>query len=169
MPVDSSPAVAPPLIGAFDGRVAFAQLVRQSLAYAGAIGARELVLADPDFADWPLGERAVEADLQAWSASGRSCVLLARRFDDVLARQHRFVAWRRQWSHIVQAWAAPQISVELFPSACILPGWGWHRLDVAHVRGVAFTEADRLLAMRELLADVQANAASAFPATVLGL
>jgi hypothetical protein len=161
--------LASPVLGAFDGRVAFAQLVRQTLAHAAATGAREMVLCDPDFADWPLGERAVEAHLQDWSASGRQCILLARKFDVVSATHHRFVAWRRQWSHIVQAWAAPQIGIELFPSACVMPGWGWHRLDVAHVRGVAFEDADRLRALRELLADVQANSASAFPATILGL
>ena len=81
--------------GRFEGRQAFAQLVRDALACAAREGWREIILSDPGFADWPLGERAVAQSLQAWSAGGRRCVLLARRYDEVPRRHARFVTGAR--------------------------------------------------------------------------
>ena len=59
-------------------------------------------LSDPDFADWPLGERAVAESLQAWAASGRSLRLVATHFEGFQRSHARFVTWRRLWDHIVQ-------------------------------------------------------------------
>src|SRR4051812_41024131 len=89
--------------GRFEGREAFQALIRQALATAAAQGWRELILSDPDFVDWPLGERAVTESLQAWSASGRRCILLARRWDDTRRMHARFVRWRQTWTHIIEA------------------------------------------------------------------
>jgi len=81
--------------GAFDGRRAFHDHLQAALGAAARLNWREIVLSDADFVDWPLGERATVEALQAWSAAGRSMVLLAQRFD-VFAREHaRFVHWRR--------------------------------------------------------------------------
>ena len=64
---DVSPAPGPLPEGRLQGRRLFADLVRQSLATAAAEGWQHLVLCDTDFSDWPLGERAVVASLQAWA------------------------------------------------------------------------------------------------------
>ena len=96
-------AAAPLPAGRFAGRVDFQQLVRDALARAAQEGWRELILCDPDFADWPLGERAVAESLAAWSATGRRCTLMACRFDDLAVRHARFVSWRRTWTHIIEA------------------------------------------------------------------
>ena len=93
--------------GPFPGAMAFQQLVRDALACAAREGWREIILCDPDFGDWPLGERAVAQSLQAWSATGRRCTLLARRYDEVVRRHARFVTWRTTWSHIVEAQGLP--------------------------------------------------------------
>ena len=89
--------------GAFDGRLAFQDHLRGAMAEAASQNWREIVFSDPDFADWPLGERASIEALQAWAASGRSLVMLARHFK-VFERDHaRFVRWRQTWSHIIDA------------------------------------------------------------------
>ena len=111
------------------GAIAFQQLVRDALACAAREGWREIILCDPDFGDWPLGERAVAQSLQAWSAAGRRCTLLARRYDEVVRRHARFVNWRTTWSHIVEARACASADPLELPSAIWSPGWVMQRLD----------------------------------------
>ncbi|MGZ5181258.1 MAG: hypothetical protein ACXWC2_12310 [Ramlibacter sp.] len=153
--------------GRFDGRTAFAQLVRDALACAAAEGWRELILSDPSFADWPLGERAVADSLQAWSRGGRRCVLLAWRYDEVRRLHPRFVSWRQTWSHIVEARGCP--SADEVPSAIWSPGWVMQRLDPDRCTGVAGAEPERRVALRELLDECLQKSSPAFPATTLGL
>jgi hypothetical protein len=155
--------------GRFEGREAFGQLVRDALACAAREGWREIILCDASFADWPLGERAVAESLQAWSKSGRRCVLLARRYDDVLRQHARFVAWRRTWSHIVEARGCPSADPLELPSAIWSPQWVTRRLDVEHSTGVSGSEPERRVALRELLDEWLQKSSPAFPATTLGL
>ena len=157
------------LQGRLEGRESFAAQVRQALACAAREGWREIVLSDASFADWPLGERAVAESLQAWSASGRRCVLLARRYDEVVPRHARFVAWRRTWSHIVEARGCPAADALEIPSAIWSPHWVLHRLDPERSTGWAGREPDRRLALRELLDEWLQKSSPAFPATTLGL
>ena len=74
--------------GPFIGRESFRQLLRQSFAVAAERGWHELLICDPDFADWPLGEPQVAQALHAWAqkTTGR-CIILARSYDAV-PRQH---------------------------------------------------------------------------------
>lgn len=155
--------------GRFEGREAFAQMVRDALACAAAEGWRELVLCDAGFADWPLGERAVAESLQAWSASGRRCILLARRYDDVPRLHPRFVAWRQTWSHIVEARGCPAADPLELPSAIWSPAWVMRRLDVERSHGVAGVEPERRVAIRELIDAWLQKSSPAFSATTLGL
>ncbi|MDM0013017.1 hypothetical protein QTH87_11295 [Variovorax sp. J22P168] len=170
MPNDEVPAPEPALPeGLFEGRLAFHAHLQTALDAAARLNWREIVLADPDFLDWPLGERAVVDALQAWSASGRSLVLLAQRFD-VFAREHaRFVNWRRMWSHIVDARACNGPGLPPVPSAIWTPGWSVHRIDPAHGRGVSSSAADARRALRERIDECLRHARPAFPATTLGL
>ena len=71
MPDDAIPPLAE---GRFDGRDDFGVIVRHALSAAAQQGWKEIVFSDPDFADWPLGERAVAQSLQDWSASGLSLI-----------------------------------------------------------------------------------------------
>ncbi|WP_332816395.1 hypothetical protein [Ramlibacter sp.] len=155
--------------GRFEGRQAFAQLVRDALACAAREGWREVVLADPSFADWPLGERAVAESLHAWSAGGRRCVLLARRYDELPRRHARFVSWRQAWSHIVEARACPSADELEVPSLVWSPGWVMQRMDPQRCIGVSGSEPARRLALRELLGEWLQKSSPAFPATTLGL
>ena len=155
--------------GRFTGRDDFRQLVRDALACAAREGWREIVLSDAGFGDWPLGERAVAQALQDWSASGRRCILLARRYDEVLSRHARFVTWRKTWSHIIDARACPSADPMDLPSAIWSPGWVMQRLDPERCNGFSGAEPERRVALRENLDEWLARSSPSFPATTLGL
>ena len=155
--------------GRFEGRNAFAQLVRDALAAAAREGWREIILSDASFADWPLCERAVAESLQAWSQGGRRCVLLARRYDEVVRLHARFVGWRQAWSHIVEARGCPSADALELPSAIWSPRWVMRRLDPERCTGLSGSEAERRVALRELLDEWLQKSSPAFPATTLGL
>lgn len=155
--------------GRFEGRSAFQQLVRDALARAAQEGWRELILSDASFEDWPLGERAVAESLQAWSTSGRRMTLLAKRYDEVVRHQARFVRWRKTWSHIIDARACPTADALDLPSAIWSPGWVMERRDIQHCNGYSGSEPERRLALRETLQEWLQKSSPSFPATTLGL
>jgi hypothetical protein len=155
--------------GRFAGRQGFQQLVRDALASAAREGWREIILADATFEDWPLGERAVVQSLQDWSASGRRCTLLARRWDEVMRMHARFVTWRRTWSHIIEARACHSADPLELPSAIWSPVWVMQRLDIKHCAGVSGSEPERRVAMQESLREWLARSSPSFPAHTLGL
>lgn len=155
--------------GRFAGREAFAKLVRDAVATAAREGWRELVFVDAGFEDWPLHERAVCESLQAWSKSGRSFLMVARNYDRVLRDKHRFVSWRRTWSHIIECRQCRQIDAPDFPGLIWSPHWALRRLDPVHVTGVCGGESDRRTQVRELIDELLSNSSAGFPATQLGL
>jgi hypothetical protein len=155
--------------GRFEGRADFRRLVRDALACAARDGWREIILADADFADWPLGERAVAESLQAWARTGRRMVLLAQRYDDVVRMHARFVHWRGMWAHVVTATACPGVDPLEIPSALWSPAWVMERRDLERSTGYCGSEPDRRIAVRETLNEWLLRATPAFPATTLGL
>ncbi len=165
---DATPS-EPLASGRFEGRTAFQQLVRDALAAAAREGWREIILSDPDFADWPLGERATADALNAWSASGRRCILLARRWDEVVRRQARFVRWRGTWAHIIDARACRAADPLALPSAIWSPGWVMQRLDLDRCNGFAGSEPERRLMLREDLQEWLRQSSPSFPSNTLGL
>ncbi|WP_345535666.1 hypothetical protein [Variovorax defluvii] len=155
--------------GAFDGPRAFEAHVRDVLAAAARENWREIVLSDADFADWPLGERAMAEALQAWSGAGRSFTMLAHNFG-VFERTHaRFVHWRRMWSHIVDCRACDGSGLPQVPSGIWTPNWFLSRIDMQRVRGVCSREPEGRRALRERIEECLRHARPAFPATTLGL
>lgn len=155
--------------GRFQGRKAFQQLVRDALACAAREGWREIILSDADFADWPLGERAVAESLAEWSALGRRATLLARRYDEVVRRHARFVTWRRTWAHIIEARSCASADALELPSAIWSPGWVMQRLDPQWCTGFSGHEPERRLLLRENLQEWLKQSSPGFPATTLGL
>lgn len=155
--------------GRFEGREDFRQLVREAFATAAREGWREIVLSDASFMDWPLGERAVVDSLNAWSKTGRTCVLLAKRYDDVVRMHPRFVTWRGTWSHIITAVACSSADALELPSAIWSPAWVLERRDVERSNGYCGREPERRVALRESLNEWLLRATPAFPATTLGL
>ena len=143
--------------------------MRDTLALAARDGWREMILCDASFDDWPLGERAVVESLNAWSASGRSCTLLARSYASVGRSHARFVVWRRTWSHIIEARGCAFADPLDLPSAIWSPHWAVHRLDPERSVGMSGPEPERRLLLRERLDEWLSKSAPAFPATTLGL
>jgi hypothetical protein len=163
----SVPASLP--TGSWDGRVAFADLVRSAFEQAANEGWRLIILSDPDFADWPLGERRVVDALQAWASRGRQLHLLARDFRNLREKAPRLVQWRVKWDHLVQARSCQGALGDALPSALWSPGWTLERLDTVHCRGVATEEARRRVELRERLDGYWERGSPAFPASTLGL
>ena len=164
-----SPAGAGLPAGPFSGPETFRDLVRRALATASERGWRELILCDADFADWPLGERAVADSLAAWSKSGRRCILFARSWDEAVRRHARFVNWRRTWAHIIDARACRSADPLEFPSAIWTPEWVMERRDPIQSRGWMGSEPDRRLTLREKINEWLAKSAPGFPSQQTGL
>lgn len=164
-------AATPPALleGRFSGRVEFSDLIRQAFTVAAVQGWREIILCDPNFEDWPLGERIVEQALNDWSRTGRKLTMLAGTYDKVLRRHTRFVTWRRTWAHIVDCRASATASADDLPSALWAPSWGFERLDRERCRGVAGSEPARRVALRERLNERLLKSSPAFPVSTLGL
>jgi len=156
-------------VGRLQGRQAFVDLVRQALACAARERWEHIVLSDPDFADWPLGERAVVDSLQAWAGRGRHIRFLARDFARLREAHPRLVQWRTTWSHLVEAHACREMSGGDVPSAIWSPAWTMERLDIDRCTLVASVEPERRLQLHERLQACWQQGSPSFPATTLGL
>lgn len=153
----------------FSGRSEFQDLIRAAFARAAQEEWQEIVVSDGDFADWPLGERAVIESLQAWSRSGRKFTMLARSYDELIRRHARMVTWRRTWSHIVECWSCPRAEPTDFPSAIWTPSWALIRLDVDHGAGLHTQDPGRRTQLRESLLEWARRSTPGFASSTLGL
>jgi len=168
--VSGKPDVPPGLpSGRFEGHAAFQQLVRDALLCAAHEGWREIIVCDPTFEDWPLGERAVVDALQKWAGPGRKWTMLAGSFDEITRRHARFVQWRRTWSHLIDCRSVRSADPQFLPSCLIGPGWVMRRLEIEHCTGISGGEPRRRIDMQEMLGEWLRKSSPSFPATVLGL
>ena len=161
---------APSTTGLITSRSEFHDALRLGFAEAAARGSPQLWLCDSDFADWPLGERAVIEQLTQWAVSSRKLLLVARTFDEVARRHARWVEWRRQWSHIVSCRANNELEALDMPTVLLAHGTLTVRLsDPIHHRGrVSRDKADEVRC-KELVDAVLQRSEEAFPATTTGL
>ncbi len=151
-------------------RAEFLDAVRNAFTLAEQAGAREILLVDPDFADWPLNERAVIDSLSRWIDSSRVVVVLAHSFDELARRQLRFVEWRRQWAHVVQCRNDPDLEAEQIPTLLLVPGQTCIRLlDRIRQRGTVSNRPVDLTECRETVDALLQRTVEAFPVTTLGL
>ena len=153
----------------FTGAAAFQTAVRDFLRRAAQQGWKKLILSDPDFADWPLGEAATLQVMSEWAGPGRSLVLLAGDYDPIRRRHARFVHWRRQWSHIIDCRQSAVAEAQATPSAILSDGALLHRFDVGFCTGLTSTDPMRRVRLRQELDEWIASSAPAFPASTLGL
>ena len=169
MPNDEAMSAEGLPAGPFSGPEAFAQRIRDAIEAAAREGWREWTWSDPDFVDWPLGERVVAEAMQKWSSAGRRLTLLAERYD-VFERHHaRFVHWRRMWGHIIDARVCRGAGLPDVPSAIWTPTWALRRLDMERCRGSSGTDPMGRRALRESLDECLRNSREGFPITTLGL
>ncbi|MBI2751528.1 MAG: hypothetical protein HYX43_19895 [Burkholderiales bacterium] len=158
-----------PPAGTFFGPTEFAQVVREALACAAREGWPSMVWSDPNFADWPLGERAVVETLNAWAGGGRHLVILAHNFDSVVRLHPRFVTWRQTWDHVIECRVCRNLDATEVPSALWSPHWAMRRLDLVRSTGVAGLEPQRRVMLKEELDECRRQGAPGFPASTLGL
>ena len=151
-------------------RSEFHDALREAFAQAADQGCREIFISDTDFADWPLGERAVIESLTRWAYAHRKLTVLAQSFDEFQRRHPRWVQWRRQWAHVVECRTPGDADAGRVPGMFLAPGLVTLRvLDPEHYRvSVSFDEADAILAREQLDALLQ-RSEEAFPVTTLGL
>lgn len=151
-------------------RAEFEAAIRAAFAHAGEADAREILIVDPDFADWPLNERALIDSLAGWVDSRRSLTVLAHSFDEVARRQFRFVEWRRQWAHVVRCRSDPELEAAQVPSLLLVPGVTCVRLlDRVRHRGTVSSRPADLADARETIDALLQRSVEAFPVTTLGL
>jgi len=146
------------------------QAVRDALGMAAAQGCRELWLCDGDYADWPLGEKAVIESLSAWAYAHRRLTVLARSFDELPRRHARWVEWRRQWAHVVDCRLLNEEDAAAAPWLLLAPGVVAVRVfDPVHYRGSLSEDPADALRCRELVDALSQRSTDSFPATTLGL
>jgi hypothetical protein len=150
-------------------RSEFIDLLRETLMQALKSGAREIVLADVDFRDWPLNEPAVVDALTLWTRPHHRLHLLALRFDDVAQRHPRFVQWRRTYDHLVQAASPQNLPESDFPAMLLTPQAVVEVLDRPSWRARASTDPLDLERCRHQLDALLQRSVPAFAATTLGL
>ena len=151
-------------------RADFLNAVRDAFGRAEQAQAREIVMVDPTFVDWPLNEPAVIESLGRWIDSQRSLTVFAHSFEEMARQQLRFVAWRRQWAHVVHCRSDPDVEAEQVPALLLVPGVTSIRLlDRLRFRGTLSDRAVDLNECRETIDALLQRSVEAFPVTTLGL
>ncbi len=158
----------PPSIASRDEWIA---ALRWGVATGIQQGTRGLLLVDPDFAGWPLNDAALLQAITAWlRLPQRRLVLLAAHFGEVPTRHPRFVQWRRDWAHAVQAMQAPEELATSLPSALLDDRHvSVHLIDPVHWRGRASINVRDAHLLRERIDAVLQRSELAFPVNTLGL
>ena len=155
---------------AITSRLEFHEAVRSAIGQAADARALEILVCDRDFADWPLGERALVDQLARWAGPRRQLMLLASTFDEFARRHARWIEWRRTWSHLVECRVNEELDADRFPCVCLVPRVVSVRLvDVVQHRGTASHEASDEQACREAIDALLQRSVPAFPTTALGL
>jgi hypothetical protein len=151
------------------GRTQTLDTLRQTLLQALSSGVRELWCADPDFADWPLNELSFIEALTQWSEPHRCLHLVAQHYDEMLRSHPRFVQWRRDFSHAVEAWCAAKTEAARHPCVLVAGERSFEILDRVHWRAVISDEPADALSRRERLDAILQHSSPGFAATTLGL
>ena len=148
----------------------FHAALNSALAEAASVGCREIWLCDENFADWPLGERAVVESFSQWAGSHRRLTLIARSFDEVARSHSRWNEWRRQWAHIVHCRSNAELESGQMPSVLLATGLlSVSLVDPVHYRGRFSHDAADGVRCREMIDAVLQRSAEAYPVTTTGL
>jgi hypothetical protein len=154
-----------------EGREACRQAWREALIDLPARAARSVWCIDPDFVDWPLDDPAVLDAVRRWAkgGAGRMMRFVATDYGPLAHRHARLAAWRRDWSHCIEAWQTEEEDrVEL--RAVLLAGdGGLEMLDPEHWRARRVMGAADLRQLVETSEAIAQRCRPGWPVTVLGL
>ena len=156
---------------AMDSRRDFITALHGSVQSAVAHGARRMLWADRDFAEWPLDDPALLERTSQWlRRPRRHLVLLAHNFDDMSRRCPRFVAWYRTWSHGVSALSPPRGDGAELPCLLLVEGTAAvHVADKERWRGRISLDLTEVKQWWDRTDALMQRSDPAFPATTLGL
>jgi hypothetical protein len=156
--------------GPIEGRDNCVAAWREVLCALPESGARALWCVDAEFEAWPFDEPGVLEAVQRWARTpGRVVNFIARDFEAVTRHHPRLSAWRRDWSHCIQAWTPdPEDRIEL-PCLLIAGRAGVELLDPERWRARRVGAAAELRQLVETTEAIAQRCGPAWPATVLGL
>lgn len=166
-----APAAANHPGGRIEGWRDFGDRFRAALAM-GTTEAADWRLCDPDFTQWPLGERAVvEALQEGMLVHPRTrLTLLAARFEAFPRLHPRWLRWRQPWSHRVHCLQACEDEAPQLRPMLLWPGRvGLRLLDGLSGRGVWSTDPATLLMWQADFDVISQRSTEAMPSTTLGL
>ncbi|WP_284620445.1 hypothetical protein [Aquabacterium humicola] len=153
-----------------EGRDACISALREQLLALPSAAPRLVWCIDPDFVDWPFEEPAVMQALTRWAqAPGRQIRFMALDYDQLMRRHPRLAAWRRDWSHCIQAWRPADSERAELPSWLLAGGQAIEWLDREHWRGRRLQAPPELRQLEEACDALAQRCEPAWPATVLGL
>ena len=177
----TQPPKPPPPADRLQGRAACGTALRSALlalAPPASTAAKPGTLLPPQqvwcvdrhFADWSLEDAAVQQALAAWlQRAGRRLHFIGLDFEETARRLPRFVRWRRDHAHHVDAWRPS--AVELPPGLRgLLAGsvlWQWQETPDPQL--LTITDPARLAGFKADIADFLQRCEPAWPVTTLGL
>ena len=156
---------------AIGSRADFVAAVRAAVDAARDGGARTMVWADADFAAWPLEDVDLLQSLTDWvRLPKRRLVLVARSFDAVQRDAPRFVAWRRLWSHAVDAFTPAAGNDDELPCLLLVGSVrSIHLFDPQRWRGRAGDDPAEVRGWADRIDAFLQRCEPAFAPTTLGL
>lgn len=124
----------PPVIDSLAG---FRSAVVWGVNKAVAQGARRIVCVDAEFVLWPWDDAELLQVLSTWLRHPqRRLEFLARDYEEMPRRFPRFMTWRRDWTHAVNYWQAPEELAAALPCVLVSDGAVSVKLLTANI-GVA--------------------------------
>ena len=159
-----------PSPGIITSRLDFQEAVRFALVEAADAGGREMLLIDPDFADWPLGEPEVVDSLVRWALPHRRMVVVAAGFEELQRRHPRWVAFRRHYAHVVDCRTPDEADAGSLSTLLLVSDvLGLRMSGTVQGRGRLTRERTDLVQWRDAVDALLQRSMPAFPATTLGL
>lgn len=154
----------------FSGPAALREALLAALLQSAEAGELRIELVDADFTAWPLDDAGLLQALTRWArGSQRRLVLLARHFDDVPRRHPRFTVWRRQFAHVVECRAAPEVDRSDFPTLLLAGEVGLLAGAGPRFAGRSLDEDADRRTWRGVVEAITQRSEAAFPAHPLGL
>lgn len=165
-----TPPGEPAATRSFSGPVALRAALLSGLMHATQAGAPRIELVDADFAGWPLDDTALLSSLTQWARGPqRRLAMLAHQFDDVPRRQPRFTVWRRQFAHVLECRAAPDVDRSEFPTLLLAGAIGLMAGAGPRFAGRWLDEDADRRTWRGVVEAITQRSEAAFPAHPLGL